>query len=63
MSADDKLENKAQDLTGRAKEAAGAVTGNDSLKAEGEADQKKAGLKDKIEDIKDKVEKKIDETF
>ena len=46
-------ENKAQDLGGRVKEAAGAVTGDDSMKAEGEADQKKAGIKDKIENVKD----------
>ena len=55
MGLDDKLQNKVEDLTGRGKEAAGAVTGNDSLKAEGKADQAKAGIKDKVEDVKDKV--------
>jgi uncharacterized protein YjbJ (UPF0337 family) len=60
MGTDDRLQNKAQDLTGRGKEAAGAATGDDSLKAEGEADQKKAGLKDKIEDAKDKLREGID---
>lgn len=54
-------ENKVQDLGGRAKEAAGAVTGDDSLKVEGQADQTKAGIKDKIEDVKDKVTKKVDD--
>lgn len=63
MGLDDKLSNKAEDLAGRGKEAAGAVTGNDSLKAEGEADQKKAGIKDKIEDVKDKVQKKVDDVL
>ena len=56
-------ENKAQDLGGRVKEAAGAVTDDDSLKAEGEADQKKAGIKDKIEDVKDKIENKVDDVL
>ena len=32
MGFDDKAENKAEDLKGRAKEAAGAVTGDDELK-------------------------------
>jgi len=61
MGLDDKLKNKAEDLAGRGKEAAGAATGNDSLKAEGVADQKKAGIKDKIEDVKDKVKNKVDD--
>ena len=63
MGLDDKLGNKAEDLGGRAKEAAGAVTGDDSLKAEGEADQKKAGIKDKIEDVKDKVRDTVDKVL
>lgn len=61
MSTDDKMKNKAEDLAGRGKEAAGAMTGDDSLKAAGETDQKKAGIKDKVEDVKDKVTKKIDD--
>ena len=61
MSTDDRMKNKAEDLAGRGKEAAGAVTGDDSLKAEGETDQKKAGIKDKIEDVKDKVSDKVDD--
>jgi uncharacterized protein YjbJ (UPF0337 family) len=57
------IENKAQDLGGRAKEAAGSMTDDDELKAEGVADQKKAGLKDKLEDVKDKIEDKIDDAL
>lgn len=56
-------ENKAQDLGGRAKEAAGAVTNDDSLKSEGKADQAKAGIKDKIENVKDAVTKKVDDVL
>ncbi|RZI84839.1 MAG: CsbD family protein [Microbacterium sp.] len=58
---DDRIENKVQDIAGRGKEAAGSVTGDDSLKAEGEADQKKASIKDKVEDVKDKVQQKVDD--
>lgn len=61
MSTEDRMKNKAQDLAGRGKEAAGAATDDDSLKAEGKADQKKAGFKDKVEDLKDKVNKKVDD--
>lgn len=61
MGLDDKVSNKAQDIAGRGKEAAGAVTGNDSLKAEGEKDQKKASVKDKVENVKDKVSDKVDD--
>lgn len=61
MGLDDKIENKLDDLTGRGKEAAGAVTGDDALKAEGEADQKKAAIKDKIDSVKDKIKDKVDD--
>lgn len=37
------MDPKLQDAKGRAKEAAGALTGNEQLKAEGQADQ--AGAK------------------
>jgi uncharacterized protein YjbJ (UPF0337 family) len=61
MGLNDRIENKAEDLAGRGKEAAGAVTGDDSLKAEGEADQKKATVKDKVQDVGDKVKDKVDD--
>ena len=35
MGFDDKVENKGEELKGQAKEAAGAVTGDDELKNEG----------------------------
>jgi uncharacterized protein YjbJ (UPF0337 family) len=64
MGIDDKAENTGQDLKGRAKEAAGSVTGDDDLKNEGRADQaeaavKKAGekVKDAVDDIKDAFKK------
>ena len=61
MGIDDKAQNKAQDLTGRGKEAVGAATDNDEMRAEGKGDQTKAKVKDKITDAKDAVSKKIDD--
>lgn len=53
MGLDDRIENTAEDLGGKAKEAAGKVTDNERLEAEGKADQIKADLKNAGEDIKD----------
>ncbi|GAA4676869.1 CsbD family protein [Frondihabitans cladoniiphilus] len=53
MSAADKIKNAAEDLAGKAKETVGKVTNNDSLEAEGKADQAKAGVKKTGEDVKD----------
>ncbi len=53
MGLDDKIKNTAQDLTGKAKEAAGKVTDNEKLEAEGKADQAKANLKKAGENVKD----------
>ncbi|MEU4707327.1 CsbD family protein [Nocardia salmonicida] len=55
MGLHDKFENKAEELEGRTKEAAGAVTGDDDLKNEGKADQASSALKQKGEKIKDKT--------
>ncbi len=70
MGLDDRVENKAQDIAGRGKEALGAATDDESLKAEGKADQAKASAKDKVEDasdkvqdLKDKVKAKIDDVL
>lgn len=53
-------EERAQDIRGRAKEAAGALTGDDRLKAEGQADQLAASVKDKLNRGKDKLETAVD---
>lgn len=53
MSAADKIKNAAEDLEGKAKEAAGKVTDNERLEAEGKADQSKADLKQAGENTKD----------
>jgi uncharacterized protein YjbJ (UPF0337 family) len=55
MGFDDKLENKGDDLKGRAKEAAGSITGDDDLKSEGRADQAESSVKQAGEKAKDAV--------
>jgi uncharacterized protein YjbJ (UPF0337 family) len=53
MSAGDKIQNAAEDLGGKAKEAFGKATDDDSKVAEGRADQSKADLKNAGENVKD----------
>ncbi len=53
MSAGDKIENAAQDLKGKATEAVGKVTNDDSKVAKGKADQTAASAKKAGEDVKD----------
>lgn len=53
MGMFDRAKNKMEDAKGKAKEAAGDVTNDDSTKLEGEGDQAKASVKDKVEDAKD----------
>ncbi|GAA4385505.1 CsbD family protein [Tsukamurella soli] len=60
MGITDDAKNKADDLKGRAKEAAGSVTGDDDLKSEGQADQGIASAKGKVADAADKVKEGVD---
>ena len=53
MGADDKIENKTEELTGKAKETVGEASGDRDLQAEGQADQTKGNLKQAGEKIKD----------
>lgn len=53
MGLDDKIANKGQDLGGKAKEAAGKVTGDRDLEAEGKGDQAAANVKQAGEKLKD----------
>jgi uncharacterized protein YjbJ (UPF0337 family) len=53
MATTDKAKNTAQETKGKLKEAAGALSGNNKLRAEGIADQKKANLKQAGEKVKD----------
>ncbi len=47
--------------TGRAKKAAGDLTGDSSLRREGAKDEKKGEAKEKLDDAKDKVDEKAEE--
>lgn len=53
MGLDDKIRNTAQDMGGKAKEAAGKATDDERLEAEGHADQTAANLKQAGENVKD----------
>ncbi len=53
MGTGDKASNKIDDLGGKAKEAAGKVTGDKGTENEGKVDQAKSSLKDAGEKIKD----------
>jgi uncharacterized protein YjbJ (UPF0337 family) len=53
MGNDDKVANKADNITGKAKEKLGDATDNESLQNEGKKDQSKADLKDAGEKVKD----------
>lgn len=48
------------DIKGRAKEAVGDLTDDDSLKAEGKTDRAAGSVKDKLDDAKDKLEDGVD---
>jgi uncharacterized protein YjbJ (UPF0337 family) len=53
MSATDKIKNKVEEVSGKAKEATGRVTGDHSKEAEGRGDQASADLKNAGEKVKD----------
>ncbi|WP_131684355.1 CsbD family protein [Pseudarthrobacter sp. YALA5] len=57
MGLDDKIENAAEKLGGKGKEAAGRAGDDPNLEAEGKADQSKADLKQAGEKVKDAFKK------
>ena len=57
MSAADKVSNTAETAKGNVKEGVGQATGNESLKAEGRADQAMGRLKQAGEKIRDAFRK------
>lgn len=61
MSFSDDVQNKTQDIKGRAKEAAGSALDDQDLKNEGRGDQAEASIKDKIAGAADKVKEGVDE--
>ena len=57
MATTDKAKNTAEQAKGKLKEAAGEITGNDRLRAEGKADQTRANLRQAGEKVKDAFNK------
>jgi len=57
MSTADKAKNKAQEVKGHIKEAAGKATDDRSLEAEGKGDKAKGNLKQAGEKVKDAFKK------
>lgn len=53
MTTEDKAKNSAQKATGKAKEVAGKLVGDEDLKSEGKADQTKSNVKQAGEHVKD----------
>jgi uncharacterized protein YjbJ (UPF0337 family) len=53
MSGIDKMKNKAEELSGKGKEAVGDATGDRDLQAEGRKDQASGNVKQAGEKIKD----------
>ena len=53
-------DGKTDDLKGRAKEAAGDLTDDKSLKNEGKVDRATGSAKDKVDDASDKVKDALD---
>ena len=53
MGLDDKIDNKSEELGGKAKEHIGKATGDEDLEAEGHADQASSNIKQVGEKIKD----------
>ncbi len=53
----------AKKAKGRAKQAAGAVTGDKELQREGKRDERLGSLEDKADDATDAVHDKVDETI
>ena len=53
MGIGDKADNKGEELGGKVKEGTGKAVGNESLEAEGKADQSSASVKEGVEKVKD----------
>ncbi len=54
------MSNATEDAKGRAKEAAGAVTGDDHMRRAGKADQASASAKDAVERAGKQAEDAVD---
>jgi len=57
------MSGKTDEVKGRIKEAAGALTGNDKLREEGKADQAVGKAKQAAQKVVDKVKKAVDKVI
>ena len=57
------MSGKTEEVKGRIKEAAGALTGNDRLREEGKADQAVGKTKQAVDKVVDKVKKAVDKVI
>ena len=57
MSIEDEFEHKTEEYGGKAKEAAGKLTGDEELAQQGRNDQAKAGVKNAIDKVKNALRK------
>jgi uncharacterized protein YjbJ (UPF0337 family) len=55
------MSGKSDQAKGKIKEAAGALTDDDKLKKEGQADQRAGDAKEVVQNVADKAEKVIDD--
>ena len=63
MADFENISNKAEDTKGKAKEAVGEATDDDSLRGEGKVDQAKATAKEKLDSAKDKANEVVGKVF
>jgi uncharacterized protein YjbJ (UPF0337 family) len=56
MSLEDKIKATAKEAEGRLQSAAGAITGDEQMQAEGEAKKLQSHLMDAASNLKDKVQ-------
>jgi uncharacterized protein YjbJ (UPF0337 family) len=54
------MSGKTDELKGRAKEAAGAITDNDKLRREGKVDQAKGKVKQAVDKAADRAKEAVD---
>ena len=57
------MSGKTDVVKGRIKEAAGALTGSDKLRAEGQTDQAVGKTKQAVQKVADKVKKTVDKVI
>jgi uncharacterized protein YjbJ (UPF0337 family) len=53
------MDGQVDKIKGRIKQAAGALTNNKRLKAEGKADEFRGNFKNKIDKVADKLKKQV----